>query len=302
MIQDKELKSILNPKNSSNECHICSKRTKFISIGSGYKKTCSKEYEMKLGKNTIEETKTDKEGTHSTEEIELNHKEELKIFVLDNLVNEYNRFEGQRLKDRHFEIKGKLNEYLMFKKYLNNRELKENLLLELNLTTKTNKVLGEFVGNITSKLQEKDHNGLSHYDRLTLKRQEKDENGLTPGNRLKLKRKEKDENGLDYYDRQFKIRYDDATKTKEDFVLYSWMCRTLTELQDLDSLENIEPRSKKYHLDHMFSISEGFKNNIPPRIIASLSNLTMLEGRNNLKKHSYCSITKEELFLSYFNS
>ena len=56
----------------------------------------------------------------------------------------------------------------------------------------------------------------------------------------------------------------------------------------------------KYHLDHMYSISEGFKNNVPSYITGSFVNLEMLTESDNCSKMDKCSITKEELFDGYF--
>lgn len=50
-----------------------------------------------------------------------------------------------------------------------------------------------------------------------------------------------------------------------------------------------------FHLDHKYSLFEGFKNGVAPEIIASVGNLEMLSSEDNLRKHSKCSITLEEL-------
>ena len=56
------------------------------------------------------------------------------------------------------------------------------------------------------------------------------------------------------------------------------------------------PRGKdKYHIDHRFSVLEGFKNNILPYIIAHPFNLQILFYKDNLSKDFKCSITKREL-------
>ena len=60
-------------------------------------------------------------------------------------------------------------------------------------------------------------------------------------------------------------------------------------------LDGIEKRSYWYHLDHKFSVVEGFKQNIPPYIIGHINNLEMLMGRNNLVKNRKCSIDKDVL-------
>ena len=54
-------------------------------------------------------------------------------------------------------------------------------------------------------------------------------------------------------------------------------------------------RSKDFHLDHKFSIYEGFKQNIDPKIIAHYKNLEVIPMKLNIGKSSHCSITLEEL-------
>ena len=65
-------------------------------------------------------------------------------------------------------------------------------------------------------------------------------------------------------------------------------------------INNLELRSREWHLDHRFSICEGFKNNIPPYIIGSHYNLEVIDGIENMKKQERCSITIEELTGRYF--
>lgn len=55
-----------------------------------------------------------------------------------------------------------------------------------------------------------------------------------------------------------------------------------------------------YQIDHMYSIKEGFLNNIPPFIIGSIFNLTMIKWEDNDKKKNGCSITKEKLFELFY--
>lgn len=58
----------------------------------------------------------------------------------------------------------------------------------------------------------------------------------------------------------------------------------------------------KYHIDHKFSVLEGFKNNIPVYIICHYSNLEMLLERDNLSKDYNCSISMNDLFKGVFES
>lgn len=50
-----------------------------------------------------------------------------------------------------------------------------------------------------------------------------------------------------------------------------------------------------YHIDHMYSIMNGYKNQVSPLIIGDEINLKMINWEDNLSKHSSCSITLEEL-------
>jgi hypothetical protein len=54
-------------------------------------------------------------------------------------------------------------------------------------------------------------------------------------------------------------------------------------------------RSREFHLDHKFSIKEGFKNNIDPRIIGHWKNLEVIHWLENEKKFDRCSIEINKL-------
>lgn len=74
--------------------------------------------------------------------------------------------------------------------------------------------------------------------------------------------------------------------------VYYW-----TSKNDLTILENYDKRSLLgYHLDHKYSITEGFKNNVPPKVIGSIHNLEFIPYSENVKKGTKCSITLEELY------
>jgi len=51
-----------------------------------------------------------------------------------------------------------------------------------------------------------------------------------------------------------------------------------------------EDGNKLYHTDHKFSVWQGFQDKLPPELIASLANLCVLEGPENLSKGKKCSI------------
>jgi hypothetical protein len=95
-----------------------------------------------------------------------------------------------------------------------------------------------------------------------------------------------------------------ALKYLKGFKLYKYLVLTETSDNYKRYKNAINPlnikRNKYYHLDHRFSITEGFKHNIPPYIIGSQHNLEIVPSRLNEQKGVNCSITKEELFNAYF--
>lgn len=92
-----------------------------------------------------------------------------------------------------------------------------------------------------------------------------------------------------------------SDEDRTEYELYRLNVWRITNKQDLESLKDIDKRGRidlnpdAYHIDHKFSIREGFEENIPPEIIGSLKNLEMIPGRKNCAKNSKCSISKEEL-------
>lgn len=98
-----------------------------------------------------------------------------------------------------------------------------------------------------------------------------------------------------YYD---SIKIDD--NVKNDFELYKRIVWKYTRKSC--RLNKIGKRNNDIHLDHKFSIIEGFINNIPPFIIGDIANLELIDAKENLKKGGNCSITKEQLYNEYFKN
>lgn len=79
----------------------------------------------------------------------------------------------------------------------------------------------------------------------------------------------------------------------------------LTKISWNEHFDKINPKRlnrSKWDLDHIFSIQEGFRQNIPPQVIAHWTNLRMLEPKENYSKGMRCDKTKEQLFEDYYNS
>jgi len=94
----------------------------------------------------------------------------------------------------------------------------------------------------------------------------------------------------------FNLRFDPIEKNKIDRYRDRVLKETyITTKLYSHKIKNYQLRSKEYHLDHKFSIYEGFKHNIIPKIIAQYKNLEIIPIKLNLEKNSNCSITLQEL-------
>ena len=75
---------------------------------------------------------------------------------------------------------------------------------------------------------------------------------------------------------------------------------TRLSLQMYD-IENISKRSKKFHLDHKYSKTDGFINNIPAEIIGHISNLEIVNQHYNSSKQHNSDI-EIEIIKEKFNN
>lgn len=91
------------------------------------------------------------------------------------------------------------------------------------------------------------------------------------------------------------------------YQMYIREVRKITSKQLIHTLPNYSLRGLSgtpgaYQLDHIFSISQGFIQNIPAEIIGSIHNLRMIPWEVNNTKQGKCDITKEELLEKYWNN
>ena len=87
-----------------------------------------------------------------------------------------------------------------------------------------------------------------------------------------------------------------AEELMDAYSLYKSKALSATRRNDLSVLENYNKRGiVDYHLDHKYSIFEGFKNGVDVEIIGHIKNLEMIPYIENVSKHTKCSITLEEL-------
>jgi len=70
-----------------------------------------------------------------------------------------------------------------------------------------------------------------------------------------------------------------------DKRLYYIKVWAITESQPLSKLRNSNKRGwRKFHLDHIVSISHGFLNGLSPEQIGSITNLRFIPWKDNIKK------------------
>ena len=108
--------------------------------------------------------------------------------------------------------------------------------------------------------------------------------------------------------------YEQATETKikngiavpkhlkTDFELYEEKVDNITYTswrwhQNKINPTNL-PRGTDYELDHKFSKTAGFINNVPPEVIGHYANLELIPKNENRSKRTKCSITLRKLYES----
>jgi hypothetical protein len=104
--------------------------------------------------------------------------------------------------------------------------------------------------------------------------------------------------GMFYCSKECKEKF--INKNKNDYEIYSrkvWKNTYQSVKEQGSNIKNIELRGRKYkyQLDHKYSIIEGFKNNIDPKIIGHWKNLEIISDIKNTRKLGKCSITIQEL-------
>ena len=128
-----------------------------------------------------------------------------------------------------------------------------------------------------------------------------------------IKNRLKEKYGDDTYnnpDKTRNTRIKNGTQINEDiiddFIKYKKLVinRTITVYrnnQNIINPNNLKRSKKSYHIDHLFSIKQGYINNVPIEILSHPCNLHMIYYKENLIKQDNCWITLEELLLRIIN-
>ena len=83
----------------------------------------------------------------------------------------------------------------------------------------------------------------------------------------------------------------------KNYIVYKRLCWKYTNKSIKEfKIENFDKRGINYHLDHKYSIMQGFKDGIIPSLIGSFKNLEILPAIDNCSKKDKCSIPIEDLF------
>ena len=262
------------------KCPMCEKKRKFYTFTSGYHNACSRScstaYQQKYLVDKVE-AKRKMVETNSRKSPE--EKKQTRIDWHNTMVKRYGENYASDFGKLGYEnalARGTYLSGISIIRHSDSEKWKE-------MHAKAGRTLSNSI----------DENGNSHYDRIHLS-----------------KLRDIDEDGNNFYDRVRLNNYDNGTWThpndKPDLAMYRWYVqREMLKYKDeISNLHNFEKRGHAnkgmYHLDHKFSIIEGFKQCVPPYIIGSIHNLEMITARNNLAKNRKCSITLDSLCEAYF--
>ena len=88
-------------------------------------------------------------------------------------------------------------------------------------------------------------------------------------------------------------------KDISEYEKYRMMVWKISNQQFIEHYYKINPANKKrgpkYHLDHKFSIQQGWQHNISAEVIGGWKNLQLLPAKHNQKKSNKCSVLLEDI-------
>lgn len=108
--------------------------------------------------------------------------------------------------------------------------------------------------------------------------------------RRKISNKQIENGATPYHLRSYRRLYYDAV----------WRFTELNWKKHFDLINPDRINRSKNALDHIYSIQQGFRDNIPPYIIGHWTNLRIIDMRENSIKGMKCGKTKDQLFDDFF--
>jgi len=148
------------------------------------------------------------------------------------------------------------------------------------------KIAAETLGNTRRKKGFKENLAKAH-----VKRAKKNDSGISPAQLSTQKAlKTKAQNGMVI-----------PISQKNNFERYKYLVTYFTSKNDLKSLEHFDKRGRaknsteRYQLDHIYSVFDGFHNNVPPEIIGHIGNLRFIPWHENVSKNYRSDFSLKEL-------
>lgn len=86
---------------------------------------------------------------------------------------------------------------------------------------------------------------------------------------------------------------------------YSHRCHQYANTQYQRYKSILDPENKRgklWHLDHIYSVTDGFLNDVPINVISDVSNLRIISDKENYKKHKKSEKTLTELYEGLYTS
>lgn len=177
------------------------------------------------------------------------------------------------------------------------------------------------IHNIKTGLKQIDNStGLTKYELSQVKAREKlskiDDNGVSGYKKKGQKTRQTHMNNIDEYGRNGysqiaskAIIKGNITKStnglildasvRNEFYRYKAIVTYLTEKHrkhiSVGYITGLAGEDGAYHIDHKFSIMQGYKNRISPLVIGNIKNLSMIPWEENLSKHTASSLDIIEL-------
>ena len=95
------------------------------------------------------------------------------------------------------------------------------------------------------------------------------------------------------------MTYDEYLAQLSEKEQYYREVRYYTNLNDPTTISGYDSKNKNYHLDHIYSIIDGWYNQISPKTIGHNVNLRFIPAKENQSKNKKSHISKENLIILY---
>jgi len=108
------------------------------------------------------------------------------------------------------------------------------------------------------------------------------------------------EKRTDYWNQLYKDK--NFTSDGLSRIEYRKKCQQYLNTQYKRNKHILDPenkRGKDWHIDHIYSVSDGFINNVPINVVSDISNLQLISAKDNYRKFYASGKTIEQLYEDY---